>query len=237
MVGIMPGVGGARPVRDKIGARTQTARWRAADHDRRRSPRSPPKRPTTASAEGSPSCPSTTCPRATCSSTSSGRASTTRTHWRRRRRAGWRGSRRWCPASTSPARCARARSTASPVGDAVIAHGYDLGVAHHGGYAQVARVPADWIVPLPDRPHRPRVDGDRHRGVHRGVVGARAARPRHHARRGHGAGDRRDRWRREHGGGDARRARLHRGCEHRQARRRGVPPRARRQRDRRPRRC
>src|SRR5436190_12439630 len=29
-------------------------------------------------------------------------------------------------------------------GDPVIAHGYDLGVARHGGYAQVARVPADW---------------------------------------------------------------------------------------------
>ena len=26
-------------------------------------------------------------------------------------------------------------------GDAVVVHGYDLGVAHHGGYAQVARVP------------------------------------------------------------------------------------------------
>src|SRR5215470_17599219 len=35
-------------------------------------------------------------------------------------------------------------------GDAVIVHGYDLGVAHHGGFAQVARVPAHWIVPLPD---------------------------------------------------------------------------------------
>jgi acrylyl-CoA reductase (NADPH) len=35
-------------------------------------------------------------------------------------------------------------------GDAVLAHGYDLGVAHHGGYAERARVPADWIVPLPD---------------------------------------------------------------------------------------
>jgi putative YhdH/YhfP family quinone oxidoreductase len=34
-------------------------------------------------------------------------------------------------------------------GDAVLAHGYDLGVAHHGGYAEVARVPADWVVPLP----------------------------------------------------------------------------------------
>jgi acrylyl-CoA reductase (NADPH) len=35
-------------------------------------------------------------------------------------------------------------------GDAVIAHGYELGVSHHGGYAQVARVPGEWIVPLPD---------------------------------------------------------------------------------------
>ncbi len=35
-------------------------------------------------------------------------------------------------------------------GDAVIAHGYDLGVARHGGYADVARVPAEWIVPLPN---------------------------------------------------------------------------------------
>jgi len=35
-------------------------------------------------------------------------------------------------------------------GDAVLAHGYDLGVAHHGGYAEYARVPADWVVPLPD---------------------------------------------------------------------------------------
>ncbi len=36
------------------------------------------------------------------------------------------------------------------VGDPVIVHGYDLGVAHHGGYAEVARVPAGWVVPLPD---------------------------------------------------------------------------------------
>jgi acrylyl-CoA reductase (NADPH) len=35
-------------------------------------------------------------------------------------------------------------------GDAVIVHGYDLGVSHHGGYATVARVPSEWIVPLPD---------------------------------------------------------------------------------------
>jgi acrylyl-CoA reductase (NADPH) len=35
-------------------------------------------------------------------------------------------------------------------GETVIVHGYDLGVAHHGGYAEVARVPAGWVVPLPD---------------------------------------------------------------------------------------
>ncbi len=34
-------------------------------------------------------------------------------------------------------------------GQPVLAHGYDLGVAHHGGYAEYARVPAGWVVPLP----------------------------------------------------------------------------------------
>ena len=29
-------------------------------------------------------------------------------------------------------------------------HGYELGVAHHGGFAEYARVPAEWVVPLPD---------------------------------------------------------------------------------------
>src|ERR1700681_4443534 len=29
-------------------------------------------------------------------------------------------------------------------GDAVIATSYDIGVAHDGGYAQYARIPADW---------------------------------------------------------------------------------------------
>jgi acrylyl-CoA reductase (NADPH) len=36
------------------------------------------------------------------------------------------------------------------VGETVLAHGYDLGVAHHGGFAERARIPAEWIVPLPD---------------------------------------------------------------------------------------
>ena len=34
-------------------------------------------------------------------------------------------------------------------GDAVLGVGFDLGVAHHGGYAEYARVPADWLVKLP----------------------------------------------------------------------------------------
>jgi len=35
------------------------------------------------------------------------------------------------------------------VGSKVIAHGYELGVAHHGGFSELARVPAVWVVPLP----------------------------------------------------------------------------------------
>lgn len=36
------------------------------------------------------------------------------------------------------------------VGQKVLAHGYDVGVARHGGYAQFARVPAEWILALPE---------------------------------------------------------------------------------------
>jgi acrylyl-CoA reductase (NADPH) len=35
-------------------------------------------------------------------------------------------------------------------GREVLVHGHDLGVGHHGGFAEMARVPADWVVPLPD---------------------------------------------------------------------------------------
>jgi len=34
-------------------------------------------------------------------------------------------------------------------GDRVLAGGYDIGVSHHGGFSQLARVPAEWLVPLP----------------------------------------------------------------------------------------
>jgi acrylyl-CoA reductase (NADPH) len=39
---------------------------------------------------------------------------------------------------------------AFPVGARVIANGYELGTARHGGYAELARIPSGWAVPLPD---------------------------------------------------------------------------------------
>ena len=36
-------------------------------------------------------------------------------------------------------------------GDPVLAHGYDLGVARHGGYGDYTRLPVGYVVPLPDR--------------------------------------------------------------------------------------
>lgn len=35
-------------------------------------------------------------------------------------------------------------------GDEVIATSYEIGVAHFGGYSEYARIPAQWIVPLPE---------------------------------------------------------------------------------------
>ncbi len=35
-------------------------------------------------------------------------------------------------------------------GDEVLITGFDLGVAHDGGFAELARVPADWVVKKPD---------------------------------------------------------------------------------------
>lgn len=34
-------------------------------------------------------------------------------------------------------------------GDAVLANGYEIGVSQHGGYAEFARLPADWVVAQP----------------------------------------------------------------------------------------
>lgn len=35
------------------------------------------------------------------------------------------------------------------VGDYVLCIGYGLGVSHYGGFAQYARVPSEWVIPLP----------------------------------------------------------------------------------------
>jgi acrylyl-CoA reductase (NADPH) len=40
--------------------------------------------------------------------------------------------------------------SALPPGQPVLVQGYELGVGHHGGFAGRARVPAPWVVPLPD---------------------------------------------------------------------------------------
>ena len=41
------------------------------------------------------------------------------------------------------------RGLALPRRRPVLVTGYDLGVAHDGGYAGFVRVPADWVVPIP----------------------------------------------------------------------------------------
>jgi acrylyl-CoA reductase (NADPH) len=46
----------------------------------------------------------------------------------------------------------RVESSSDPAfkpGDEVLVTGYDLGVAHDGGYARFVRVPSGWVVPLP----------------------------------------------------------------------------------------
>ena len=39
---------------------------------------------------------------------------------------------------------------AFPTGSSVLANGYDIGTARHGGYGELARIPSGWAVPLPD---------------------------------------------------------------------------------------
>ncbi len=36
-----------------------------------------------------------------------------------------------------------------PIGSGILAHGYDLGVARHGGFGEYTRLPAGYVVPLP----------------------------------------------------------------------------------------
>jgi acrylyl-CoA reductase (NADPH) len=37
-----------------------------------------------------------------------------------------------------------------PTGTAVLANGYDIGTSRHGGYAELARLPTGWVVPMPN---------------------------------------------------------------------------------------
>ena len=86
-----------------------------------------------------------------------------------------------------------------PAGTEVLAHGYDLGVSRHGGFAEYARVPADWLVPCPTG-SRSRGHGDRHRRLHGRAVGRRPRGARPHAGRRPGARHRRHRRCRDDGG-------------------------------------
>jgi hypothetical protein len=64
-------------------------------------------------------------------------------------------------------------------GDDVICTSYDMGVAHDGGYAGYCRVPADWVVPLPQGLTPVRSHGARHRRVYRRARGLPARAERH----------------------------------------------------------
>ena len=37
-----------------------------------------------------------------------------------------------------------------PAGTEVLAHGQDIGTGRHGGFAELARVPAEWLIPVPE---------------------------------------------------------------------------------------
>ena len=107
-----------------------------------------PRRWAMAWSVASASSPRPTCRQARSRSGSPGRASTTRTASRRAPTARSPGSARSSRASTSRARSSRPRIRPSLVGTAVLAHGYEIGVSRHGGYAEYQRVPAGWVVPL-----------------------------------------------------------------------------------------
>ena len=101
-------------------------------------------------------------------------------------------------------------------------HGYDLGVAHDGGYAEYVRVPADWIVRRPESmtafdamtlgtagyTAALAIELMQHNGL---APGQRS-----------GGGDRRDRRRGLGRGRGPRQARLRRGRDHRQGARRRI---------------
>ena len=111
------------------------------------------------------------------------------------------------------------------VGSVVLAHGYELGVSRHGGYAEYQRVPAGWVVPLAPglSPRDAMAIGTAGFTAAMSRRGARG--PRAGARRRAGARDRRVGRRRRDGGRDPRRPRLRGLGGDRQAGRGGAPAR------------
>ena len=63
-------------------------------------------------------------------------------------------------------------------GDKVVLNGCGVGELHHGGFAEMARVPGDWLVPLPAGFIDKRRHDHRHGGVHGHAVRAGAFRAR-----------------------------------------------------------
>jgi len=54
------------------------------------------------------------------------------------------------PGIDAAGRVVESQDAAFAMGDRVLITGYDLGVAHWGGYAEYVRVPASWVVKTPD---------------------------------------------------------------------------------------
>ena len=81
-------------------------------------------------------------------------------------------------------------------GDAVLAVGHELGVKHHGGYAEYARIPADWAVKLPKGMTLWEAMAFGTAGLHRGAGGREDGAQRAAARRRPGGRERRHRRRR-----------------------------------------
>ena len=75
-------------------------------------------------------------------------------------------------------------------GDKVVLTGWRVGEVHWGGYAQKARVKADWLVPLPGGPDHAAGDGGGNGRVHGDAGGDGAGGSRADPGEGRGAGDR-----------------------------------------------
>ena len=114
-------------------------------------------------------------------------------------------------------------------GDKVIVHGYDMGVAHDGGYAEHVRVPADWVVRRPESMTAFDAMTLGTAGLHRGTRDRAHAAQRPHARQRARGRDRRDRRRRLGRDRDPGEARLPRRRDHRQGRGGELPEGHRRQ--------